>query len=215
MSGRLGESLDRGRSTGVSDCSQRLDVNARVDCELNGLLIFRADHRRMTIVAALESRDTGANRRAHARRPLRLEVPGRTTTRTTTHTTKALIHDLSPTGMLIETSADLSVDDVIALDIPEAGASPAKIVWSSGEFFGCQFTTRISTAAISAALLQTPFEAPSPPVDHAAAIAPAAKENADAIPSAAEGLSLAARAGLIVGTSLLLWVLIAALMSLL
>jgi len=164
----------------------------------------------MIIAAALESRDTGENRRATARRALRLEVPGRTPS----HTTKALIHDLSTTGMLIETAADLSVDDLIQLDIPEAGQSAARVVWSSGEFFGCQFTTRISTGAVSAALLKTPFAAPSPLPEPPQA-APAAHEQPDPGSTTDPGLPLAARMGILVGTSLLLWVAIVAVMSLL
>lgn len=170
---------------------------------LNELLTPKADQGPMVIAAALESRGTGDNRRATARRTLRLEVPGRAAG----ESTRTLIHDLSVTGILIETAADLAVGDEIELEIPEAGASRATVVWSSGEFFGCQFAARISTAAVSAALLRTPFA----PADAPEAEQPvAAAEEGAASPGTADGLSLPAKVGIIVGASLLLWAVIAA-----
>lgn len=68
---------------------------------------------------------------------------------------QVLIHDLSSTGLLIETSADLT-GTTLEVDIPEAGTSQATIVWRSGRFFGCQFKHPIPLAAVSAALLRSP-----------------------------------------------------------
>jgi hypothetical protein len=66
------------------------------------------------------------------------------------------IHDLSPTGMLIETAALLATFDVLELQIPEAGITQGWVIWNSGRYYGCEFKERISHAAISAALLRSP-----------------------------------------------------------
>src|SRR4029450_4627975 len=66
------------------------------------------------------------------------------------------IHDVSETGLLIETAAELAVFDDLEIELPEVGFTPALVVWTSGRFYGCQFKERISQAAISAALLRSP-----------------------------------------------------------
>ena len=70
------------------------------------------------------------------------------------------IHDVSTTGLLIETSTNLSILDDLEIDLPEIGFTPALVMWSSGKFYGCQFKERISQAAISAALLKSPAGRP-------------------------------------------------------
>lgn len=67
-----------------------------------------------------------------------------------------IIHDVSSTGMLIETSAELATLGPIEIDLPEAGITQAFVVWNSGQFYGCEFKERIPQAAISAALLRSP-----------------------------------------------------------
>ena len=67
-----------------------------------------------------------------------------------------VIHDLSLTGLLIETSGELSNGDTLLVEIPERGPTPATVVWSSGRYFGCEFQLSIPAAAVSAALLQSP-----------------------------------------------------------
>jgi hypothetical protein len=52
------------------------------------------------------------------------------------------------------------VGAMIEVELPHAGKVDAEIVWSSGEYYGCQFTLPVSPAALSAALLQSsPAEA--------------------------------------------------------
>jgi hypothetical protein len=79
------------------------------------------------------------------------------------------IHDLSLTGALLETSVPMLVGAMIEVELPQAGRIEAEIVWSSGEYYGCQFCLPISPAALSAAQLQstpveTSDEAPSDPL---------------------------------------------------
>jgi hypothetical protein len=107
-----------------------------------------------------ESAETGDERRGSARRALQLDVETNGVSRGVAQVT---IHDLSLTGVLIETSTPLAVGETFEVGLPEAGKVEASVVWMSGEFYGCQFATPISTAALSAALLRSPPDE-SPPV---------------------------------------------------
>ena len=49
------------------------------------------------------------------------------------------------------------------MHLPEAGAVPAKVVWSREPFYGCEFAQPVARAAVSAALLKSPLE--EPPVE--------------------------------------------------
>ena len=101
----------------------------------------------MTISAQLQI-TPAADRRGWTRRSLSLVSSLQSTGSDVT------IHDVSATGLLIETTAELAVFDDLEIELPEAGFTPALVVWSSGKFYGCQFKQRISQAAISASLLR-------------------------------------------------------------
>ena len=75
------------------------------------------------------------------------------------------IHDLSLTGALLETSVPMLVGAMIEVELPHAGKLDAEIVWSSGEYYGCQFTLPISPAVLSAAQLQSGPAEPEQPED--------------------------------------------------
>jgi hypothetical protein len=143
-----------------------------------------------------------ANRRFSPRRNLRLQsalaADGETVT----------IHDLSNTGLLLETHVHMSEGQRLDVDLPEIGFTQGEVVWASERFFGCRFDTPVSTAAVSAALLRNPvmkgdrvsddlawdalgsqFETPAPAVDTGQ-------------------LSFSNRMLIIVGTSLGLWAII-------
>ena len=121
----------------------------------------------MSLLAHLEPRDSTGNRRSAARRMLRLQALGATASQADA---EVIIHDLSLAGLLIETSAGLAAGERIDVDIPEAGPSEAKVVWSSGRFYGCKFRRPLPPAALSSAILR------SPP--------PAADENSDQVANA-------------------------------
>ena len=96
-----------------------------------------------------------SDRRRSARRALRLGPNG--------NGDRVTIHDLSLTGALLETSTPMLVGAVIEVELPHAGKIEAEIVWSSGEYYGCQFTLPISPAVLSAAQLQSrPETQPEP-----------------------------------------------------
>jgi transcriptional regulator with XRE-family HTH domain len=105
----------------------------------------------MAISAYLDALADGRKRRT-ARRRLHLSAQG---VRAKGTDIKVLIHNISLSGMLIECDAALAVDDRIEVDLPHAGSVATRIVWASGKLFGCQFEKTISTAAVSAAQLQS------------------------------------------------------------
>jgi hypothetical protein len=112
----------------------------------------------MAILAELYPQKRASDRRRSRRRRLQLRVGG-----TTTEGDRApvVIHDISVTGLLLETSADLLIGETIEVDVPEGGPTSAIIMWNSGRYFGCQFEGRISAASVSAAVLRSPFDAAS------------------------------------------------------
>jgi hypothetical protein len=90
------------------------------------------------------------NRRYTSRRALRLRSA------VSDSGIEVVIHDLSLTGILIETRQTLFSGETLFVDLPERGPTAASVVWSSGRFHGCAFEQSIPTAAVSAALLQSP-----------------------------------------------------------
>ena len=86
------------------------------------------------------------NRRHSARRALMLGVG--------TGTDPVTILDLSLTGALLETSIPMLVGSTFEVELPLAGRVEGGGVWSSGEYYGCQFELPIAPSALSAALLQ-------------------------------------------------------------
>jgi len=149
----------------------------------------------MAIQARLETFET-ASRRASPRRKLclgsSLAADGQ----------DVIIHDLSATGVLLQTTAKLETFDNLEVDLPEVGPTHAFVVWNSGEYFGCEFARPISRAAISAALLRNPAAPPEPQaIKHDGVL-----ELEEEAPSSA--LSYSTKMRVIVGTSIVLWAII-------
>ena len=107
----------------------------------------------MAMLARFELPADKSDRRSSNRRILRLHASGRAGS---DDGMVVRIHDLSLTGLLIETAADVSVGDQLEVELPEGGSSLARVVWNSGHHFGCEFVSPISKATISAALLKNP-----------------------------------------------------------
>ena len=107
-----------------------------------------------------EDAENGAERREDQRRTLTLSAIA---TSPSSGETRVVIRDISPGGLLIEAIPQLlSANDLIELNLPAKGVIQARVVWRSGPFFGCEFIERVSTGAISAALLKSaPDEAPT------------------------------------------------------
>jgi transcriptional regulator with XRE-family HTH domain len=104
----------------------------------------------MSIRAHLEQRRRPIESRVGPRRKLRLETSGANSS----GDMNVVVHDMSETGLLLQTSAQLSVGEKIEVVLPNAGPTAASVVWGSNEFFGCRFEKRVSRATVSASQLQ-------------------------------------------------------------
>ena len=117
----------------------------------------------MTIDAFLKSPRSAQAQRGSVRRRLRLDTVGKAAAK---GSTPVEIHDLSTSGMLIETSVELTEGEALEIELPRTGPQTAKVIWASGRFYGCQFAEPISPAAVSAALLRSrPTDQSAVPAD--------------------------------------------------
>ncbi|MCW3797821.1 PilZ domain-containing protein [Sphingomonas sp. BN140010] len=105
----------------------------------------------MGLVAYIDDSLASEKRRA-PRRTLRLEVGVATGA---PEQARMMIHDLSPTGLLVEAEDGPTVGEKLQIELPGSGSFPAKVMWSSGRFVGCKFEQVLPQAAISAALLKS------------------------------------------------------------
>lgn len=97
-----------------------------------------------------EAHDADARPRAHRRRLL-LETQGALEAGTTT---AVVIHNLSETGLLMESRTELEIEEAIDIDLPEGSLVRAKVVWASGALYGCSFERALSSYELSAAQLR-------------------------------------------------------------
>lgn len=86
------------------------------------------------------------------RKTLRLESRGETAEGSEAPVT---VHNISATGLLLETDAPLEAGEGLAIDLPLAGLTPARVIWSSGGLHGCAFDSPISSGVLSAAQLRS------------------------------------------------------------
>lgn len=121
---------------------------------------------------------------------------------------EVIIHDISHTGLLLETTALLTEGQAFDVELPEVGIVQAKVIWRSSRFVGCRFASPVSQAAVSAALLRNPIARPEEMSEERAweklgelCGVPEQERDLDA-------LSTAARVLIIVGASLVLWTII-------
>jgi hypothetical protein len=167
----------------------------------------------MALVAKLATYPADDRREARSR--LWLNVPSDLAD---AEITNVIVHDLSRGGLLVQVDALLEVGSELQIEIPEAGPVAAKVVWSSGSFFGCQFAEPISENAVSAALSDSrvvypdfPLPTGTPPLrqserrvqtldvaDDLEAPEPEAEEGRGALPASPRLLA-------IIAISLLLW----------
>lgn len=96
----------------------------------------------------------------------RIELQLETTGTQDEATAAVLIHNISATGLLIETTHPLRPGDRFTLDLPESPASTAEIVWSSGALHGCRLNEPLSRATLSAAQLRSAISPEAPEQRH-------------------------------------------------
>ncbi len=109
----------------------------------------------MVVKAQLEEIGGNLDERGAARRRLLLPASG---ARASGAAADVVIHNASSSGLLLQSPVPLHDGEALVLDLPEAGPVIARVVWSSGEFYGCRFDRPIRSAALSAAELRS--EAP-------------------------------------------------------
>lgn len=118
----------------------------------------------MAVLAHLDASRHASDRRSADRRALSLAIDGTSGA----GGIRAVVHDLSETGFLFETSANLGVGDQFDVVLPHVDTVRARVVWTSGNYYGCEFQKRITPGSVSAALLR------SEPKNRARNLAPAA-----------------------------------------
>lgn len=104
----------------------------------------------MALQAGLISYEPSEERRSSGRRTLRLRL----TAVAETGASPALVYNLSERGLLLETESPLQPGDLLIVELPEAGATPAEVIWARDGVAGCAFETPLPAAAVSAALLR-------------------------------------------------------------
>ncbi len=112
----------------------------------------------MMLRAKILDQDNGADLRSSERRVLRLTV----SLSTAGDGIDALIHDLSNTGLRIETGAKLAIGDELLVDLPDDNLIEARVVWNNDNSYGCEFLSPIAKGVFGAAVLRAPFEVPTP-----------------------------------------------------
>ena len=94
----------------------------------------------------------GAEKRFDARRKLSLLASG---LRHDGTGLEVQIHNISGTGLLLESDIKLAAGDRIEIELPHAGDITAVVIWASGRLFGCQFEGPVSPATLSAVELKS------------------------------------------------------------
>lgn len=106
----------------------------------------------MPIAAHFEPPAHSDDPRHSVRHTLHLEAIGATASGEHARVT---VHNISASGLLLETTARLVIGETLVLDLPDAGGRRATIGWASAEFYGCQFDTPLTSAELSAAQLRS------------------------------------------------------------
>jgi len=104
----------------------------------------------MAIPAHLESSPPSESRRGQPRRRIRLPSQAKDAETGA----NVMIHNISATGLLVETDLALGIGDRIEIGLPHAGATAIEVIWASGRLYGCRFGRPITPATLSAAQLR-------------------------------------------------------------
>ena len=94
----------------------------------------------------------GAEKRFDARQKLSLLASG---LRQDGTGLEVQIHNISGTGLLLESDVKLVAGDRIEIELPHAGDITAVVIWANGRLFGCQFEGPVSPATLSAVELKS------------------------------------------------------------
>lgn len=112
----------------------------------------------MVITAHFDRSPEVSGKARDPRRMLRLEAQSLTASG---DIARVLVHNISASGLLLESEVALRPGERIDVDLPQAGAISARVIWDSGSYYGCQFEAPLSTAALSAVQLKSDAPAPA------------------------------------------------------
>ncbi|GEN98744.1 hypothetical protein NSE01_05770 [Novosphingobium sediminis] len=101
----------------------------------------------MPIPAHFEDHPVDPQHPRAPRRKLRLEAEGTTAGG---QTARVMIHNVSATGLLIESPIALIEGELVELDLPQVGSAAARVVWMSENFYGCRFDAALPVGALGA-----------------------------------------------------------------
>jgi transcriptional regulator with XRE-family HTH domain len=114
----------------------------------------------MPIAAHFEATDAGSGDAAATpradRRRLLLETQGALETGVQT---QVVLHNFSQSGVLLESRVDLEVGETIDIELPELSQdraqARARVIWASGNLYGCALDTPIPAATLRAVELRS------------------------------------------------------------
>lgn len=66
-----------------------------------------------------------------------------------------VLHNFSETGVLLECRTELEIDETLEFDLPDATRARARVVWASGQLYGCAFDAAIPEAALRSVQLRS------------------------------------------------------------
>jgi len=101
--------------------------------------------------AYLEEPEGAPERRGGLRRALRLEAGAARGG----EAVNAVVLNLSDSGLLLETEAELTPGETLDVVLPEAGTRAARVVWAGHGLAGCKFDAPLERSALSAAALRS------------------------------------------------------------
>lgn len=126
----------------------------------------------MRMFAHVMNSEENVNRRRTARRSLILDAVAH---KDEDQVSEIVIHNLSQTGLLMESSAKFELGEIFYLHLPEVGATPAQVRREDNGRYGCEFLAPVGKVVLSAALLRSAFELPREEVEEKTAVKVAAR----------------------------------------
>ena len=117
----------------------------------------------MAMTVYLDNTPRSAGNGRASRRQLRLPLHG---SKAAGAEIEALVHNISATGMLVESKAPLAIGEIVEVNLPHSGKTATRVIWTSGGIAGCQFEMPISPATLSAAQLRSVVGPDTPVPDH-------------------------------------------------
>ena len=106
----------------------------------------------MAMTVYLDNTPRSAGNGRASRRQLRLPLHG---SKAAGAEIEALVHNISATGMLVESKVPLAIGEIVEVNLPHSGKTATRVIWTSGGIAGCQFEMPISPATLSAAQLRS------------------------------------------------------------